>query len=156
MIGDSPEWLVDELRAEFPNATIATATATDGLGELTAAVVRVAEGQPCGNIPLDVRGTAFQLRVWRALRAIPVGSSMTYSQIATLLGSPKAARAVGRACATNQVSLVIPCHRAVREDGSLGGFRWGLERKQKLLDAERQAATKSVARTMPGPATHRG
>jgi AraC family transcriptional regulator of adaptative response/methylated-DNA-[protein]-cysteine methyltransferase len=138
MIGDSATWLVDELEAEFPRAQISRAT--DGLHNLASAVVRVAEGQPSGDIPLDVRGTAFQLRVWRALRAIPIGHSMTYRQIAELLGSPKAARAVGRACATNQVSLVIPCHRAVREDGTLGGFRWGLERKQQLLDAERQTA----------------
>jgi AraC family transcriptional regulator of adaptative response/methylated-DNA-[protein]-cysteine methyltransferase len=149
MIGDSNAWLVDELCAEFPNANVSPAN--DGLGELANAVVRVAEGQPSGNIPLDVRGTAFQLRVWRALRAIPVGHSMTYSQIAALLGSPKAARAVGRACATNQVALVIPCHRAVREDGSLGGFRWGLDRKQKLLDTERHAAaTAEVAASHQG------
>jgi AraC family transcriptional regulator of adaptative response/methylated-DNA-[protein]-cysteine methyltransferase len=97
--------------------------------------------QPHLDLPLDVRATAFQWRVWQELRAIPYGSTRSYSDIARALGQPKAVRAVARACATNPVSVVIPCHRVLREDGSLGGYRWGLERKQTLLDREKGART---------------
>ena len=93
------------------------------------------------DLPLDVQATEFQLRVWNALKAIPYGSTRTYGEIAGALGYPKtAARAVGHACATNPVSLVIPCHRAVRNDGGLGGYRWGLDRKRALLVQERSAS----------------
>jgi len=95
-------------------------------------------GTPSTALTLDVRASAFQAQVWEALRAIPVGETRTYGEIARTLGVPKGTRAVGRACATNPVSLVIPCHRAVREDGGLGGYRWGLARKQALLDRERE------------------
>ncbi len=94
-------------------------------------------GIPSSTLALDVRASAFQAQVWEALRAIPPGETRTYGEIARTLGVPRGARAVGRACATNPVSLVIPCHRAIREDGGLGGYRWGLERKQALLDRER-------------------
>jgi AraC family transcriptional regulator, regulatory protein of adaptative response / methylated-DNA-[protein]-cysteine methyltransferase len=93
------------------------------------------------DLPLDVQATAFQYRVWQALRAIPYGSTKTYSQIAKSIGDPKATRAVARACATNPVSIVVPCHRVVRQDGNLAGYRWGLARKQTLLDNERQGPT---------------
>jgi AraC family transcriptional regulator of adaptative response/methylated-DNA-[protein]-cysteine methyltransferase len=86
---------------------------------------------------VDVQATAFQRRVWQQLQAIPYGETRTYSQIARTMGRPTATRAVARACATNPVSIVIPCHRVIREDGGLGGYRWGLERKQALLDQER-------------------
>ena len=92
------------------------------------------------ELPLDVQATAFQWRVWQELRKIPCGQTRTYSEIAAALGQPKAMRAVGRACATNPVSVVIPCHRVVREDGSLGGYRWGLQRKQALLRQEKEQA----------------
>jgi O-6-methylguanine DNA methyltransferase len=93
------------------------------------------------DLPLDVRATEFQQRVWDALRAIPYGSTRTYGELAGALGYPKtAARAVGHACATNPVSLVIPCHRAIRNDGGLGGYRWGLDRKRALLARERSAS----------------
>ena len=93
------------------------------------------------DIPLDVRATEFQQKVWDALRAIPYGSTLTYGELAGALGYPKAAaRAVGHACATNPVSLVIPCHRAVRNDGGLGGYRWGLDRKRALLAQERSSS----------------
>jgi O-6-methylguanine DNA methyltransferase len=97
--------------------------------------------QPHLDLPLDVRATAFQWRVWQELLKIPYGSTRSYSDIARALGQPTAVRAVARACATNPVSLVIPCHRVLREDGSLGGYRWGLERKQTLLDREMGAQT---------------
>jgi O-6-methylguanine DNA methyltransferase len=89
-------------------------------------------------LPCDVRATAFQRRVWDALRAIPTGETRTYSQLAREIGHPKAARAVARACATNRIAIIIPCHRIIREDGGLGGYRWGVGRKQALLDCERQ------------------
>jgi len=88
------------------------------------------------DLPLDVRGTAFQQRVWQALRRIPAGSTATYSQIAQRIGSPKAVRAVAHACATNAIAIAIPCHRVVRNDGSLSGYRWGVERKRALLERE--------------------
>jgi O-6-methylguanine DNA methyltransferase len=96
--------------------------------------------QPHLDLPLDVRATAFQWRVWQALRAIPYGSTRSYSEIAEAVGNPKAARAVARACATNPASVVIPCHRVVREDGGLGGYRWGMERKETLLAQEKEVA----------------
>jgi AraC family transcriptional regulator of adaptative response/methylated-DNA-[protein]-cysteine methyltransferase len=96
-----------------------------------------AAGMPVAELPLDVRASAFQARVWEALRAIPPGATRSYGEIAAAIGAPGAARAVGHACATNPVSVVVPCHRAVRGDGGLGGYRWGLERKRKLLEIER-------------------
>ena len=90
------------------------------------------------DLPLDVEATAFQQRVWQALRAIPYGETRSYGAVAEAVGHPGAARAVARACAANPVALVIPCHRVVREDGNLGGYRWGLERKKRLLEKERR------------------
>ncbi|HTK98744.1 MAG TPA: methylated-DNA--[protein]-cysteine S-methyltransferase, partial [Pseudomonadales bacterium] len=88
------------------------------------------------DLPLDVRGTAFQQRVWRALREIPAGSTASYAEIATKLGEPKAVRAVAQACAANALAVAIPCHRVVRKDGALSGYRWGVERKRELLKRE--------------------
>ena len=98
------------------------------------------EGAAALQVPpqVDLRGTAFQLRVWQALRAIPRGQTRSYSQLARELGDPKATRAVARACATNRVALVVPCHRVVGVNGSLTGYRWGVERKKALLDAEQR------------------
>jgi AraC family transcriptional regulator of adaptative response/methylated-DNA-[protein]-cysteine methyltransferase len=126
------------LRAEYPHAQLAR---NDGaLIPWVQAVVDYLAGQQVQlDVPLDVQATAFQWRVWEALRAIPYGSTRTYHEIATKVGNPKAARAVGHACATNPVSLVIPCHRAVRAGGGLGGYRWGLERKRRLLTQEKSA-----------------
>jgi len=95
-------------------------------------------GKPIQNLPLDLRGTAFQLRVWKALQEIPAGETRTYSQLAAELGNPAATRAVARACATNRVSVLVPCHRVVGASGSLTGYRWGIERKRQLLAAERR------------------
>jgi AraC family transcriptional regulator of adaptative response/methylated-DNA-[protein]-cysteine methyltransferase len=88
------------------------------------------------DLPLDVRGTAFQQRVWRALREIPPGATVTYAQLARALGVPKAMRAVAQACAANPLAVAIPCHRVVRQDGSISGYRWGVERKRALLERE--------------------
>ena len=90
------------------------------------------------EVPLDVRGTDFQWKVWQALRNIPHGETRSYAQVAACLGEPKAVRAVARACASNEVALIVPCHRVVRSDGSLSGYRWGVDRKQSLLDWEKQ------------------
>ncbi|MBI5880152.1 MAG: bifunctional DNA-binding transcriptional regulator/O6-methylguanine-DNA methyltransferase Ada [Chloroflexi bacterium] len=135
-LGDSERKLVDELRGEFPAAQIER----DGkhLARWARDVLRYLDGrQTALDLPLDVQATVFQWRVWRALQSIPYGETRTYSQIARMLGNPKAQRAVGHACATNPVSLVIPCHRAVRTDGGLGGYRWGLDRKERLIAHEK-------------------
>ena len=103
------------------------------------AIVAQLEGEiPRANVPVDVRGTAFQWRVWKALCEIPAGETRSYSAIAEAIGHPTAMRAVANACARNRVALVVPCHRVVREDGALGGYRWGAERKRKLLERERE------------------
>lgn len=129
--------LVAELAREFRSEPVRD----DGLRPWAEAAARQADdGTPAG-VPLDVRGTAFQRRVWDELRRIPAGTTRTYRQVAEALGMPPtAARAVARACATNPVSLLIPCHRVLRGDGGLGGYRWGLGLKQRLLDGERRQA----------------
>jgi len=135
---DDEQVLVDELRAEFPEAEIVPDIGI--LETWTAEVLRMIEGHaPHDTLPLDVRATAFQQQVWKALTEIPAGETRTYSQIAKALGKPKAQRAVGRACATNPVSIVIPCHRAKRADGGLAGYRWGVNRKQQLIATEQNA-----------------
>lgn len=133
-LGDSDAQLEAELASAFPAAL----RREDALLNAWAkAIVNYLDGQqPCLDLPLDLRATAFQRRVWQELCAIPYGSTRSYRDIARALGRPSAVRAVARACATNPVSLVIPCHRVVRTDGSLGGYRWGLQRKQTLLAQE--------------------
>jgi AraC family transcriptional regulator of adaptative response/methylated-DNA-[protein]-cysteine methyltransferase len=102
-------------------------------------IIAYLEGwQPNLELPLDLRATAFQLKVWAELQAIPVGETRSYSEVAAAIGQPSASRAVANACARNPVALVIPCHRIIRADKSLGGYRWGIERKRALLEAERQ------------------
>ncbi len=136
-IGEDDDHLLSELEQEYPAAAIERDETA--LGRWVEAILNYLSGkQKALDLPLDVVATAFQQRVWQLLRAIPYGETRTYSEMARQLGSPKAARAVGRACATNPVSLVIPCHRAIRADGSLSGYRWGLNRKRKLLDREKQ------------------
>jgi len=132
--GDAAATLEHELRIEYPKAEIIRA---DGkLGGQVKALRAILDGESAVALPLDIQATAFQRRVWEALRAIPRGATKSYSKIAADIGQPKAARAVARACATNPVAVAIPCHRVVREDGDLGGYRWGLERKKKLLAME--------------------
>jgi AraC family transcriptional regulator of adaptative response/methylated-DNA-[protein]-cysteine methyltransferase len=127
------------LREEFPEATLRRDPALGGL--VDAAISQVAGGadEAGSALALDLRGTAFQLRVWQALRAIPRGETRSYSQLAREMGEPKATRAVARACALNRVALVVPCHRVVGVSGSLTGYRWGVERKKALLEAEKGA-----------------
>jgi AraC family transcriptional regulator, regulatory protein of adaptative response / methylated-DNA-[protein]-cysteine methyltransferase len=134
-LGDTEEVLRAALEAEFPQATLRRGVERD---EWVAAAVAVASGQAGEDVPLDLQGTAFQQRVWLALRAIPRGETRTYAQVATMIGQPSAVRAAGRACATNKVSLLVPCHRVVGSDASLTGYRWGVERKKRLLEMERR------------------
>lgn len=144
-LGDDPESLEAELEREYPAATRKRVTApSSALASLIEDVVSAVDGdRPRLDLPLDVRASAFQWKVWRELQKIPLGETRTYSDIATAIGSPKAVRAVASACAKNRVALVVPCHRAVRLDGGLGGYRWGLERKQRLLEKERAARGES-------------
>ena len=127
------------LRAEFPAAEVHRDAALSGWVEAALAVVQGAhsgEAAQKTELKLDLRGTAFQLRVWQALRGIPRGETRSYSQLAREMGDPKSTRAVARACATNRVALVVPCHRVVGVSGSLTGYRWGVERKRQLLESE--------------------
>jgi AraC family transcriptional regulator of adaptative response/methylated-DNA-[protein]-cysteine methyltransferase len=135
-LGDSESALESDLKKEFPQAEIQRGD--EVLRSATQAIVDHLEGKtPHIDLPLDVQATAFQRQVWEQLRAIPCGETYSYSEVAQAIGQQKAVRAVARACATNPVALVIPCHRVIREDRSLGGYRWGLERKKKLLETER-------------------
>ena len=134
-IGADADLLLDEVTAEFPAATLERAD--EYLAEVMAALSLLARGEPAHReLPVDVHGTAFQARVWEALVQIPRGETRSYSAVAEAIGQPSAVRAVARACATNPVALVVPCHRVVRSDGSLSGYRWGLEIKGSLLVAE--------------------
>jgi len=139
-LGDADGLLEKELSSDYPAAE--TVRDDVSLSAWTAALLKYLDGERVPlDLPVDVEGTPFQQSVWAELRAIPYGSTTTYGEIARKLGyGATGARAVGRACATNRVSLVIPCHRALREGGALGGFRWGLDRKARLLDQEQRAA----------------
>jgi AraC family transcriptional regulator of adaptative response/methylated-DNA-[protein]-cysteine methyltransferase len=137
-LGDAENSLLKELREEYPQAEISAAEGS--FGQWVKEIVQRVEGNPPRlELPLDLQATAFQRRVWQELQKIPRGSTRTYTQVAKALGNPKAVRAVARACATNPVSIVVPCHRVIREDGSLAGYRWGLSRKEQLLTQERAA-----------------
>jgi AraC family transcriptional regulator, regulatory protein of adaptative response / methylated-DNA-[protein]-cysteine methyltransferase len=138
-LGDKDEPLAEALREEYPQAEISRSS--EQHSQWVREIVRhLAGAQPQLDLPTDVAATAFQRRVWEALRAIPFGTTRTYSEVAGLLGRPTATRAVARACATNPTSIIVPCHRVVRTDGSLGGYRWGLHRKQRLLEQELRVA----------------
>jgi AraC family transcriptional regulator of adaptative response/methylated-DNA-[protein]-cysteine methyltransferase len=133
-IGPDLEPLLAGVRAEFPFAELVADH--DGLADVARALAALALGHPAPQLPLDLRGTAFQARVWQALTRIPTGETRTYAEVAAEIGRPSAVRAVAGACAANRVALVVPCHRVVRTDGGLGGYRWGLTVKRTLLDAE--------------------
>jgi len=137
MIGDRDETLEHDLRREYPQAVVRRSDRM--LSTQVKALLDHLRGRaPHVDLPLDVRATAFQWGVWKQLQAIPYGETRTYQQVAASMGRPSATRAVARACATNPVALVIPCHRVVRTDGSMGGYRWGIPRKRALLDLERR------------------
>ncbi|MDQ3928105.1 MAG: bifunctional DNA-binding transcriptional regulator/O6-methylguanine-DNA methyltransferase Ada [Chloroflexota bacterium] len=143
-MGDNDEQLEAALRDEYHAADLQRDDAV--LGEWVEAILAHLAGKlPHLELPIDVRATAFQWNVWEALRAIPYGNTRSYLDVATAIGQPTAVRAVARACATNPVALVVPCHRVIKEDGSLGGYRWGIERKRTLLDTEQQLVSESYA-----------
>ncbi|EDU59419.1 transcriptional regulator, AraC family [Providencia stuartii ATCC 25827] len=135
LLGDNPEKLLKDLQDKFPHAELIGGDSE--FETLVAQVIGFVEAPEIGlNLPLDIRGTAFQQRVWQALRTIPVGTTVSYSDIAKQIGHPKAVRAVAGACAANMLAVAIPCHRVVRNDGALSGYRWGIARKRQLLDKE--------------------
>ncbi len=137
--GDEAEFLTTKLHEEFPNAEIIENDAN--LKEFVEAILKNLDGkQPILDLPLDMQATAFQMRVWSELRKIPFGETLSYKQVAEKIGDPKAVRAVARACARNRVALVIPCHRVIGTNGKMSGYRWGIERKERLLNDEKHAA----------------
>lgn len=135
LLGDDPDALVRDLEDRFPKAELLGGEAD--FEQLVAKAVGLVETPALGlDLPLDIRGTAFQQRVWQALGQIPAGSTATYAEIAARIGAPKAVRAMASACAANSLAVAIPCHRVVRSDGALSGYRWGVERKRALLERE--------------------
>jgi AraC family transcriptional regulator of adaptative response/methylated-DNA-[protein]-cysteine methyltransferase len=138
LIGDDSLLLVSDLQDQFPKTDLIGDES--GYDNLIAKVVALIENPGVGlDLPLDIRGTVFQQRVWKALQQIPVGSTASYGDIAKLIGKPKAVRAVAQACGTNSLAVAIPCHRVIRNDGSLSGYRFGAERKRALLEREARA-----------------
>ena len=136
--GDDPDALVRGLQDRFPKARLIGGD--KAFEQLVARVVGLIEAPANGlDLPLDVRGTAFQRQVWQALRDIPAGTTASYAEIAKRIGRPKAVRAVAQACGSNDIAVAIPCHRVVRTDGELSGYRWGIERKRALLEREAAA-----------------
>ncbi|HEY3533789.1 MAG TPA: methylated-DNA--[protein]-cysteine S-methyltransferase, partial [Casimicrobiaceae bacterium] len=134
-LGDDPNALARELQDRFANAELVGGDRE--FERWVARVVGFVEAPKIGlDLPLDVRGTAFQQRVWQALRAIPAGETVSYAELASRIGSPKSVRAVAGACAANTLAVAIPCHRVIRNDGALSGYRWGVERKRALLQRE--------------------
>lgn len=135
LLGDNPDALVHDLQDKFPRANLIGAD--HDFEQLIAKVVGFIEAPAIGlDLPLDLRGTAFQQRVWMALQEIPAGSTASYAEIAQRIGAPKSFRAVAQACGANSLAVAIPCHRVVRSDGNLSGYRWGVERKRQLLERE--------------------
>ncbi len=151
-LGDDPETLLRELQDRFAQASLIGADAE--FEQRVAHIIAYVEAPGIGlELPLDIRGTAFQQRVWQALREIPAGATASYSEVAQRIGSPAAVRAVASACAANTLAVAIPCHRVVRQDGKLSGYRWGIERKRSLLDREQTLASAlaSAQATEPVP-----
>ena len=137
LLGDKADALIADLRHRFPRADVVQ----DGDAEMMSKVIRFLDSPETDlDLPLDLRGTAFQHRVWDALRAVPSGSTTSYTELAAGIGLPRAARAVAQACGANKIAVAVPCHRVVRRDGDVSGYRWGVARKQALL------ARESVAR----------
>ncbi len=139
-LGETVEDLENELETEFQKASLQKA---DDLQDWIQPFVNYLGGRlPLPELPCDVRATAFQIQVWQALRKIPIGTTISYSDLATAIGQPKSIRAVASACARNPIALLVPCHRVVPKTGGLGGYRWGVSRKQALLDLEKHLSLK--------------
>lgn len=144
LFGDKPKALVEDLQGRFPTAQLVGGDRP--FEKWVAKVVGFVEAPRLGlDLPLDLRGTVFQRRVWKALQEIPIGSTASYSEVAKKVGAPRSARAVAQACAANRLAVAIPCHRVVRNDGGLSGYRWGVERKRTLLERESKARAQPVA-----------
>jgi AraC family transcriptional regulator of adaptative response/methylated-DNA-[protein]-cysteine methyltransferase len=142
LLGDDPDALVKDLQNQFPNAALIGGDLD--FEKLVAQVAGFVEAPSMGlHLPLDIRGSAFQERVWQALRQIPAGSTVSYADIAKRIGAPRSTRAVAQACAANPLAVAIPCHRVIRRDGDLSGYRWGIDRKRALLLREAAASTSS-------------
>jgi len=145
--GKNRKTLLEQLRTEFPKAELTASTAQDA-PELDAWIealnAHISQGAPRPDLPIDLRGTAFQIKVWRFLLSVREGEVISYTGLAAGIEKPKAVRAVASACAANRIGVLVPCHRVLRGDGSLGGYRWGLERKRALLDAERSRKSASL------------
>lgn len=138
LMGDDPQELIGDLERRFPKANLIGADRD--FEDVVAQVVGFVEAPGIGlDLPLNLQGTAFQQRVWQALRDIPAGKTVSYTEIAERIGAPKSVRAVAQACAANKIAVAVPCHRVVRNDGGISGYRWGVERKRDLLERERQA-----------------
>lgn len=153
-LGDDPDGLVQDLQDRFPRARLIGADRE--YEAVVARVVGLVEAPEVGlNLPLDVRGTAFQQRVWQALREIPAGTTVSYADIARRIGSPNAMRAVAGACAANNLAVAIPCHRVVRQDGAVSGYAWGVDRKQALLEHEAHSACPAACPPLPAPSSGR-
>jgi AraC family transcriptional regulator of adaptative response/methylated-DNA-[protein]-cysteine methyltransferase len=135
ILDDNDDQLIRQLRAQFPAAAISREARLEP--HLKEVLSQFTEHPAAFDLPLDLRATAFQMRVWEALRRIPRGETRSYAQLAASIGQPTAVRAVARACATNPVAVIVPCHRVIGSNGKPTGYRWGLERKKKLLDIER-------------------
>lgn len=146
LLGDEPELLKADLHRRFPTTTLVSG---DSIFQKKVADITFAIEQPQLKLdfPLDTGGTLFQQRVWQALQKIPVGETHSYTEVAEAIGSPSAARAVASACAANPIAIIIPCHRVVRSDGSVSGYRWGTERKKTLLQREAREGNSNPAAT---------
>ncbi len=145
--GEDADTLLEQLRAEFPKAKLTASSAQDAPeldSWIEALDAHISQGAPRPDLPLDLRGTAFQMKVWRFLLSVRDGDVISYGELAAGIEKPKAVRAVASACAANRIGVLVPCHRVLRGDGSLGGYRWGLARKRALLDAERSRKADSL------------
>jgi AraC family transcriptional regulator of adaptative response/methylated-DNA-[protein]-cysteine methyltransferase len=143
-LGNADDKLLAHLQNEYPNATISKQDSESSLEMWLSKILEYLEGKTRlgeKSLPIDVASTAFQMRVWKELQSIPYGKTLSYNEVAQRIGNPKAYRAVANACASNRVPLVIPCHRVVRKNGELGGYRWGVERKEKLLSMEAESSS---------------
>jgi AraC family transcriptional regulator of adaptative response/methylated-DNA-[protein]-cysteine methyltransferase len=152
--GDTPEALIVALEREFPNATLKRSSAEHSpeLDTWIEALDRhLSNDAPRPDLPLDLRGTAFQIRVWRYLLDIPAGEAIGYGELATGIGQPRAVRAAAQACGANRIAVLVPCHRVLRGDGTIGGYRWGVQRKRALLAAEHARASQAGSRRDPPP-----
>jgi AraC family transcriptional regulator of adaptative response/methylated-DNA-[protein]-cysteine methyltransferase len=154
LLGDDPYTLLEDLRVRYPKARLHAGGAD--FAHTLAAVVQLVEEPAHGlQLPLDIRGTAFQQRVWTALQGIPAGERVSYGDLARRIGQPRAVRAVARACGANLLAVAVPCHRAVDAKGGLAGYRWGLERKQVLLEREREAGSAHARAQQPAKRSNR-